>query len=366
MGKKRIVLVCSSFLLFAISPFVSSSLISTNPGDFAVFAGGSLTTGREVNITGNLGSAGRVYLSSRTQITGSAYSGSTFSTSSNVKITGRIISKGKVSIGSQSKVGSIDTLNRIRFGNNVSTNGNISAKGWISIERNNTIYGNLASDDRIYIGRHTRITGDVKYKTAFWKDNTVQIDGSILQGTTNPDTWNWTLRTKPNFTYGSENIYVSRNNTFTLDPGDYKNIATGKKATVYLSSGTYNLYGVWFGEGTKIIADTSAGDITINTSNMLSAGKNVKLTNQNSGKITIRADKGIWIGRGSDVEGNLWSFNHLTLDKDVEVEGTLYAQNNIYLGEGTSVVVSTGADVPEPMTILLLITGAFLYRKIGK
>jgi predicted acyltransferase (DUF342 family) len=317
--------------------FVAASVVSTSVDDFTLLAGGTLTTGADVTVGGNAGSAGALYLGQNTSLNGNGYTVNTFGVNKNVSMTGDVISTGDISIGQQSSTGSLNSL------------------GNVGLENKAIVSGNIASGGRVSINSSAKVSGNVSYSTGYWADKSATLSGTTGQNISDISTWSYTGRSTPsNWTTGSQYLYYSPNSSVSLSPGDYSGMSVSDGSTIYLTAGTYNLADVWLGKDVSLIADTSKGDVILNMAGSLSTSSGATITEDDANSLILNTQGSISLGSDNTVAANLYAYgSSMTIEKGSIVTGRLYSAGSLYLGNN----VSVSGPVPEPVSIVLMATG---------
>jgi cytoskeletal protein CcmA (bactofilin family) len=119
--------------------------------------------------------------------------------------------------------------------------------------------GNVIAVEDVEIARNNIIEGDI---TAGGEvENKGTVNGTITQNA------NVTMQPLPEiatFSPGTDKIKVPHNGAYVLLPGPYGKVDVGNAATLYLSSGEYNLIELDLGTAAMLSIDVSAGPVTVN------------------------------------------------------------------------------------------------------
>jgi cytoskeletal protein CcmA (bactofilin family) len=321
----------------------SASVINTNPNQFAVLAGGTLSTDANVFIGGLTGAVGNTSLGHGTTLTDCLYTTGSFSLDQHVTIDGDVLAGGNVSVGHHSSIGSIDS------------------HGNIFLDQFATINGNLTGANKVTISKSVLVDGDVNYGGKFSADRKASITGLTGNDISDLSTWNSSLRIAPDsWVSGSQSLYYGNNSTEMLAPGTYGSVSISNASTITLTAGTYNFSSLWMGNAVNLIADTSAGDVIINIADSLSTGNKVEFQRGDGGLFTLNVNENIYLGQNTLADANFIGFgDSMSIDQNTVINGSLYSAGNIWLATNVTVAGAGSVPVPEPGTCLILLTGIF-------
>lgn len=340
---------------------VHADLLRFQASEFGVLAGQDISMGQGVRVTGRVGSLDDIWISHDSTITGGVYAQDGFSTGERVTMTGRVVAGDHISLGRQNTVGRLDvgtsgSKTDVYVGDD-SVVGGIHADDDVSVGKNVSVTGDIHAGDDVDLNRNTVVHGDVTYAADFWKHSSATVDGTVTQGAADaPDSWTVADRDDsdvPALTHGSQQWYTSANQTATIGAGTYRDLRTGHDATLNLFAGEYKFRDVSLASGTKIVADTTAGDVIIIASDDFGLATKCEIEIIGDGDVWIYANDDINIGNCGTVRANLVAFDDMWIGHSSEVTGILYAQDNLSLGNYV-VIVTDYQPVPEPGTIALL------------
>jgi len=319
----------------------AAGVIETTPHSLAALAGGRLNTGTDVTIDGGVGAVGNIWLGNRTRVSGDLYTTGAFETGSYVDVGGRAVASGKVGMNRGSAVGAIDGGRSVTLG------------------RDTVVWGDLTAAERVNIDRNAHMYGDVSYGTGYWVHSRATVDGALGQGPGMPDVWNPSLWTTPDLsTTGSGTDYYAGNSTVVLEPGDYGGLNVDGNSTVHLSAGTYDLAQAWLGRDTRIVADTSGGDVVVNIVGSLTSDRDVAFETVGEGTLVFHVGDYVYLGRGNEAEASFLSYGNLTADVGTLVSGHVFAGADMWLGNDVHIGgVFPESHLPEPATLGLIVAG---------
>ncbi len=348
LDRKFLTIETTAVLL--ISNFVSATVIATDPDQFGILAGTSVSTGKNVKINGLIGGVGSVSLGQNAQINNDIYTCGTVDVGIQSTITGRMVSSGNVTIGHHSNTGSIDSL------------------ADITIDMNGNVSGNLTANGNITINKNSSILGDIQYNGKYSLGKKATVSGKVIYGNADADLWNSTLISSPTqWTTGATDLYYAHNSIHSLIPGSYASLSTSSNATIYLSAGVYNFSSVWLGQGSKLIVDTSDGAVIMNVAGDFSTSSSVAIGGQDKGHFIIRSKGNIGMGTANIGYGSFQSLEgELTLSGSSNITGSVYASKSVWIGDNSSLKYQNfSSTVPEPATIAILFPAviAFMVRR---
>jgi len=325
-----------------------ADVITTDPDSFAVLSGGTFGADRDVRIDGSIGADGSMWLGSETSVTGNAYTDGGFSNDAGASVGGRVVARQGASIDRGSSVGSIDAGANVWVGRDTSVNGSIEAGDGLSMERS------------------VRVAGDARYNGSYWADSSASISGAVTSGAA-PDQWDPLTLTNPGVsTSGGSSLWFGRGSTQTLSTGDFGSLSADRDVTLHLGAGEYNFSSLWLGRDSRLVVDTSAGDVTLNVAGSFSTDRGFVVDNTGPGNVLIQAGGSLALDRDSSIEAQLRSYGSVSVDRDSLIDGSLHAAGNIWLDQGVQVTGAgaiTGAaePVPEPASVALFMLGAGLF-----
>jgi len=327
----------------------SAGQVTMGPWEFAVLSGGSFGADQGVQIRGNVGAVGSVWFAKNSTVTGGVYSNSQVSLDQSTAVSGRIVSGSDIYLARYASAGSLDAFRNVSLDRNTSV-GAITALKNVSIDKSSTVAGNVA------------------YNGSYWAGSGVSIQGSVTRGKADPDVWSVTLRSDPGLaTSSSRSLWYATGSTINLNPGDYGQLSVDRNATIYLTAGVYNFSSIWIGRETKIVADTSAGNVVVNVTGGLSMDRQADIDRTGANYVTFQAGGNVWLGRDANAQASFLSYNGtVSIDTCGYIDGFLYSARDMWLGANTQ-VTGTGLSgamqaVPEPATLAMLLLGLPLLR----
>ncbi len=325
--RKGILIIATVLTIVFIGQSVQASIGFDATNYYIAIAGNKLRTSVDVTINGSAAAQNSLSLGRRSDVLGDIYAG------------GNMLLRNKSMVG-----GIVYTDNHLRYGRSVNTGSAIS-------------YGNARIAANSFIDGYLFNTGTARISSRAIIAE--QAYGSL-------PTRSFIEHEMPIFAPQrrvSSTLRVSNN--MYLDPGSYENIKTKRNAILFLTAGTYNFNSVVLARATKIVADTSLGDIIIKADGRYLSSRGVILDNIGDNAVDIFAARGILIGSNSIYEANLLSSNNLLIRRDSFVNGFTYSENNTRLGRGVELSYQPGSAsselppaVPEPASLLLLGTAA--------
>lgn len=357
--------MCVAAGLLALPAFVLGSTVSLDAGQYAVLTGGTLNTDQNVVIGGYTGAVGNTYLGNKTSISMGMYTNGSFGTGTNVVVGGNVISgSGGASLGNGTAVGLLDSRGYVSLGTGSTLAGVRTTQGaWIG--NNATIAGNFAAAGYVSMGNNATITGELGHASGYWAPKNASIGSVSKIGSVTPDAWVATSIVAPSLSSSSTtSMWKANNSTTVLTPGDYGAMSISNNSTVKLTAGTYNIQSAWLGANTKFLADTSAGDVTINIVGSLSTESGVAFTGTGSGDLTILAGGNVYLGQCNTTNADIYGFGTVNVDQKTTIDGRLYSAGNLWLGTGVQVTgAGASSNVPEPMSAMLLGVGALVMMR---
>jgi len=254
---------------------------------------------------------------------------------------------------------------------NVTIAGPIGAAGNIHLDRDGQV-GSVIGMGNVSFDRDVAINGDVAHHGSYWADHGTTVTGSVTDGAAAPHTWILPQASVPAFDAASGSNWYDKNSDVTLNPGRYGSLSVSKQSTVRLSAGVYDFANAWFDKDVTVVADTSAGAVTVRISGGLSTGKQVRFTDGGEGLINLVASGNVYFGRDSSLDGSVQSFGNASFDRNNTVTGSIHAAGNVWLDRDAQVLgrasmpanapSSPGGSqpVPEPASAVLLFASAAL------
>ncbi|MDP8234102.1 MAG: hypothetical protein P9M06_04815 [Candidatus Saelkia tenebricola] len=229
----------------------------------------------------------------------------------------------------------IIAIDSMTIGNNLNlTDGSIgvsSQLGSIIVGNNNSFSESLLANT-IVLGNHGTI-GENIYHNIFIHGNHLNLSGEEITPLTFPV---FTLPAFPSFTQGSTSITRNNNTTYTLNAGDYNNIAFGNNCTLYLAGGEYNINKITMGNDCEIRYQAAAA---LNIKQKVVMGNNAVIINDSSGPDA--SDCVFYIeGSGLSSSTNVFSLgncatvyanayvpnSNITIENNINFKGSLIAK----------------------------------------
>ena len=358
-ARSRIVVgAIASLLTLTFSSLAPAAIIATTPENFAALSGSTLTTGSNVTIGGNVGAIGDLYFNNHNVVTGNAYSNASVQLSNNTT-TGNVVAGTSAYFNNSASAGTVSAGTTIGLDNNATTN-SIRAGTSVSLNGNNaTVTGSVNAGTSFYAGK-AAVTAGVNYGSSYYADSNASITGPVTQGSVlAPDSWSTTLRTsnlRINNSTTSLNYAPSSSNT--LAAGRYAGVTLDAGSTLTLSAGTYNFSSLYLSSGSKILANTSAGNVIINIASTVSTASNSLFGNLGTGSLLMQTGGDLYMNANSRFEGSLISYSSMTLDQGTIVTGSVYSSGAMYLNNNVNIGGSGSLPViPEPASVSLLLLG---------
>ncbi|MBN2843919.1 MAG: hypothetical protein JXM68_12570 [Sedimentisphaerales bacterium] len=253
---------------------------------------------------------------------------------------------------------SVLTNGSISTGTGVQIEGDLGAGNSIWLADRTLVSGNINTAGGISTGNNVAITGDLNYSSSYWMPGSSSVSGEISK-----QSWNAPQIGDINISAGNTSLYYASNSNIELASGSYSSLTVSSGSTVYLSSGIYNFSSVWLDRNVNIIADTSAGDVIINSVRSFSTSSNVKLSSIGTGFTSIVSGDSYYLGSNNDIAANLLARNSGSVDSRTVITGAVYASNSLWLANDVSIAPAVAPVVPEPATILILLTAIPYLRK---
>jgi photosystem II stability/assembly factor-like uncharacterized protein len=240
--------------------------------------------------------------------------------------------------------------------------GDIHSNGTLTVEKGtpSTYNSNLTAVGKITINKQNTINGNVKSQTSI--SNSGTITGTTTIGPVPTEAL-------PSLSYsaGGVNKTVPQNGTLTLAPGSYNTVTLNSFSKLKLTSGDYYFTSLKYNSSTTTTAvieiDLSSGNpITLNVVSNLYLGNEVEirlLPNGEAGSklVTFNSKQttAMTVGRQAYFLGNLNAPNAVvTLDKNSQLRGTICAKeivvNNdcLFLHHNSSGSLPGPGNLPRP------------------
>ncbi|MEW6194312.1 MAG: LamG-like jellyroll fold domain-containing protein [Bacteroidota bacterium] len=228
----------------------------------------------------------------------------------NVNANGKIHSNRKITLdkGPANYVSDITSVNKIEIKKDVTVNGNVTSGNKVSLDKNVVVTG---------------------FVTQFGLVNTVPLPSLTYSAPPSTDDDN---DDDDDCNLG-EDIKVGRNQTLALSPGTYNKVEVKKGGTLTLTAGEYLICKIKLEDGSTLIADVSAGEISINTIRDVHFEANVTTTllplgESDSRYFAINTLKNIHVGKDSKVIGSLTApYGNVHIDKNVYFKGSIIGKD---------------------------------------
>ncbi len=260
---------------------------------------------------------------------------------------------------------SVLTNGSFSTGNNVSIVGNVGAGGYVWLADYTNIDGDLSTNNGVSTGSFVTVDGDLNYNSSFWMPSSSTVSGDVSSSS-----WQAPSIAAASVSSGSQGLYYASNSTVNLTSGSYNSLTVAGGSTVYLSSGTYSFSSAWFDSNVKIIADTSNGDVIINTAQSFSTSQFVSLTTFGNGNAYIVSAGSFSIDQHNEIAASLIANTTGSVANSSTIEGVVYASSSLWFGNDVNIgglTASVPPTVPEPATALLLISAIpFVRNRIKK
>lgn len=216
----------------------------------------------------------------------------------------------------------------------------VRSQGSVSVGARSTIFGSLGAAGNASIGSNAVVTGDLSTGTPYswYTPSTGDIPGG-----------------------GSTNINVAKNGSLSLDAGTYGKFTSGSSATLLLSNGEYVFTSFDLAKAGRVIADTSAGDITLFVGNSLSSASETIFQNNGGGNLTIVTGGSASFGSGSSMNALLYSRGSQSFGSSFSLTGLTWANGSISIGADST--FNFAAPVPAPAALALLGLAAAATRR---
>ncbi|MFP4053904.1 MAG: PEP-CTERM sorting domain-containing protein [Phycisphaerae bacterium] len=322
----------------------SAREISQPVGSYSVYAGGSLSVDRNVEIGGAIGSAGDTWLDRDVSVDGDAYSGRDFTISRNVHVSGTAV------------------LARDAWGDRDSSVGGMHAGRNAGLARGSAVNGHLAAGGNVGMDRDAAVSGDMSYGRSYWMGHGAKVDGQIGKNSREIDTWVAPEMSGAFGGSGGSDLYYAGSSSEDLSAGSYGRLNASSGSTLRLTAGTYSFSRAYLGSGVQVQADTSGGNVVIEIADSLSTDREVSFTNVGGGDLLVKTHGGAYLARDNRLEGSLVDFgNGVSIDRNGHITGGVASSGNVWMGRDGYVGGNLGGQVvPEPATAALVGIGGIL------
>jgi hypothetical protein len=328
---RRCLQVCTAVVAAVLTTGATrGAVIQSHPGDFALFAFGTLEMKSGSAARGSIGAAGAMTLRNDATVLHDAYTASSFRGRHRVSIGGRLVAGDSISVRNDGSFGRVDAAGAIRFGHRTTT-GDVHAGGTVR-------FGNDS------------------------------ISGAILDQTTSHDTWDPTpnLLTDPRIEFsGGTNVRLEHGEQIVLAPGLFGDARTGNDVTIRLTAGEYVFTSLDLGHRVDFLADTSAGDVVIRILGDVAANDDITIERDGFGLVTLLALGDMTFGPRADLDASIGALagGNVRLGDDSAVEGSVYAAGDLRLGRRSTVEgrqpLPNASRIPTPSAATaMLISGA--------
>ncbi|MDP6546550.1 MAG: polymer-forming cytoskeletal protein [Phycisphaerae bacterium] len=335
-------------------------------------SGEDIYFGERAVVSGAILAAKKVTFKKNSTLSGNVHAGDDVKFYEDSVVSGRIYSGDKVTLGKRSTAGALHGKN-VTIDDDAAS-GSIFASRDAKVEDRAVVNGSVNAGDDVELKKNARVNGDVTYKDDIDKDRSATVTGTTAKGTAvaptaplapnvasdGPKDWQGSRRAVPTFISGSRNISVARDGSSTLTAGNYRYLSLGSNATLTLTAGTYNFADVALSDGARITADTSGGNVVINSREDFDMGSNGMITRLGNGDIIISSADDLNVGRNAQIAAQLRAYDDLSVGDSSTVVGTLYAHEELTLADGARVLANGQAPVPEPGTLVLLSLGGVM------
>lgn len=374
--------VLSGFVL-TLGLAVSASAGPTSLYDYALFAGGGLTTntpspeihlGTDTLVNGLVGSNQDVrLLSGATVVASGMYVG------------------GYLDMGSNSVVGSPSLLSQVVVGGSNSVSGKEASI-------NGTIYGSLAVTGDVDLGSNANVTGSIQY-TGGLSENATSDYGSATQVAATTAFSTVAMPASSTIVAGSiDKTCTGGCSSLTLDPGSYRDLSIGTDKVLYLKAGDYYFNSISSNSNLTLNLDVTSGPINIYVVGVVDFGSNHHTKLKGAGTGVDYVDPSAATALASLVY--LETLSKFNINSNTQWAGTVYASKfesgspESYVGTGVtwwgavyafdsveirqdttinyvrsylSPDLTTAAAVPEPTSLILLGSGlAIVARRLQR
>ncbi|MDP6047455.1 MAG: hypothetical protein QGG25_17725, partial [Phycisphaerae bacterium] len=221
-----------------------------------------------------------------------------------------------------------------------SASGAIFASHNVKIEDRAAVSGSINADHDVELKKNSIISGDVTYGKNIKKGKSVSVAGIVAKGSsvapTAPNTilsvpgdWLASPYATPAFAYGGSNVSVSAADDVTLAAGTYRDLSAGRGARLTLTAGVYNFADISLGQSVRITADTTAGDVVINSADDFNIGSDGIVARLGNGDIIVSSGDDLNIGRNANIICQYRAYDDLSTGNFATVGGTLRAAEDL-------------------------------------
>ncbi|MFZ1728947.1 MAG: choice-of-anchor Q domain-containing protein [Bacteroidota bacterium] len=243
-----------------------------------------------------------------------------------------LLAKKEISIDAQAGFdGNIRSNGKVEIhkGNPSTYNGDIWAVSKITIEKDNTVFGNLMSSS-LNISSGATISG--------------------TQTLTAPPSY-----AIPSMSYsaGSAKITVSSNGSYTLAPGSYGEVKVNSGGTLYLSSGVYFMKKLEVKKDAIVSIDITNGPVGVNVVEKISFDKDTEVSITPLGVsgtrwVTFNSLQGVSIDKNSRFLGTINAPNDdVEIKKEVSFKGSICAKEISIDKDGTTLYHTSNTFLPK-------------------
>ncbi len=326
------------------------------------------SSGSSLIYAGRITSADNVTLGVDTMLTGEIHAGHDVKIGDDSTVNGATYASHKLTLGKRASAGALHGKD-VTLSDGASS-GSVFASRNAKVEKDGTVSGFVNAGDDAELKKNSSVSGDVTYGHKLKKDKSASISGTTVKGSaaspTAPDTtltaprdFATSLLSAPTFVSGGSDVTIKANRTASLSAGTYKKLTVEQDAKLMLTAGTYNFSDVLLGKSIRLTADTSAGDIVINSADDFKIDEGGIVVRLGAGEIIVSSGDDMDFSKDVSVVGDYRAYDDFSADNNFAIAGRAYARENLTLGSGSSVVHSSASSAtPEPGTLILLAVGA--------
>lgn len=216
----------------------------------------------------------------------------------------------------------------------------------------------VRSQGAVSVGAHSTINGSLGAAGSASIGNGAVVTGQLSTGS--PYSWYTpTIGSLPSS--GSLDVNIAKNGSLSLSAGAYDQFTTGASATLMLGAGQYVFRSFDLAKSGRVLADTSAGDITIYVTNGLSSASETIYQNSGGGNLTIVTGGSASFGSHSSISALIYSLGAQSFGSSSLVNGLTWANGSISIGSGSQ--FNFASPVPAPAAMALLAAAAMTTRR---
>ncbi len=192
-----------------------------------------------------------------------------------------------------------------------------------------TIHGNLIALDRVRIHKNNTIVGNVYAGSSITVYGSSTITGRTVEDTLMPPFF----MLEPSFTGGTTDINIPYGDTLTLPPGQYHKVHVNKYATIILQSGTYYVDEFVVEKYAHVNVNISNGKVYLNIARKLKVRNYSEFTINPVGpdytrqfRIAVAGEGKIKFGRGCTFRGELHApKKYIRIKRNFKMKGVIRA-----------------------------------------